>query len=220
MYSNGVGIPLDMDKAYQCYEAAAKLGDAAAQYNLGVLYSSAQGPERSDEKALHWYRKAAEQGDAAAQFNLGLMYATGQGVEQNDASALEWYQLAADQGDAQAQYNLGVMIAIGQGTQPSRTVAMQWLQLAADQGDVLAWYNLGALTRKAPTRRPITSGHCIATARRHRADNLTPKPLWDGCMPMAWAYCKTLCARTCGLTSARSAAIRKRPADANLWRSK
>src|ERR1700692_2745247 len=52
----------------------AKLGNADAQYSLGVMYGNGQGVPRNEKEAARWYRLAAEQGDADAQFNLGYMY--------------------------------------------------------------------------------------------------------------------------------------------------
>ena len=57
-------------------EHAAK-GEAAAQFNLGVMYANGQGVTQDYAEAVRWYRKAADQGYAAAQFNLGLLYKIG-----------------------------------------------------------------------------------------------------------------------------------------------
>ena len=75
-------------------EHAAK-GEAAAQFNLGVMYGEGQGVTRDHAEAVRWYRKAADQGDADAQFNLGVMYDIGQGVTQDYVLAHMWLNLAA-----------------------------------------------------------------------------------------------------------------------------
>ena len=49
----------------------AEQGDAAAQYNLGLMYYKGQGVRQDDAQAVQWFHKAAEQGSAAAQYNLG-----------------------------------------------------------------------------------------------------------------------------------------------------
>ncbi len=83
------------------YEAAlkecrplAEQGDAAAQYNLGVMYYGGYGVPQDYAEAVRWYRKAAEQGNAPAQYNLGVMYHTGQGVPQDYVYAHMWYNVA------------------------------------------------------------------------------------------------------------------------------
>ena len=70
---------------------------AAAQGNLGNLYSHGQGVVQDYAEAERWYRKAAGQGNAAAQFNLGLKYDIGQGAVPDYAEAERWYHKAADQ---------------------------------------------------------------------------------------------------------------------------
>ena len=79
---------------------AAEQGDAAAQYNLGVMYDEGKRVTRDDAEAVKWYRKAADQGHAKAQYNLGLMYTNGQGVKRDDVEAVKWFHKAADQRDA------------------------------------------------------------------------------------------------------------------------
>ena len=73
---------------------AADLGDAGAQYNLGVMYRNGRGVPRDRTEAVRWYRLAADQGDARAQYNLGFMYATGAGVSPDDVAAHMWFNLA------------------------------------------------------------------------------------------------------------------------------
>ena len=46
--------------------AAAGLGDADAQFDLGTMYDRGEGVDEDDQQAVLWYRKAAEQGDADA----------------------------------------------------------------------------------------------------------------------------------------------------------
>ena len=56
-------------------------GDAAAQYNLGFMYSKGLGVAQDYRQAAKWFQKAAEQGFAWAQANLGVLYYNGQGVK-------------------------------------------------------------------------------------------------------------------------------------------
>ena len=50
---------------------AAEQENAAAQYNLGNMYSKGRGVPQDAKTALKWYTLAAEQGIAPAQFSLG-----------------------------------------------------------------------------------------------------------------------------------------------------
>ena len=58
----------DLQKTLQ----SARQGNAAAQFNLGLMYDSGRGVRQDYTKAVQWYRKAAEQGVAEAQYNLGV----------------------------------------------------------------------------------------------------------------------------------------------------
>ncbi|HFB4418182.1 TPA: tetratricopeptide repeat protein [Neisseria gonorrhoeae] len=78
---------------------AAEQGNAAAQFNLGVMYENGQGVRQDYVQAVQWYRKASEQGDVQAQYNLGLMYYDGRGVRQDLALAQEWLGKACQNGD-------------------------------------------------------------------------------------------------------------------------
>jgi TPR repeat protein len=92
----------DYAAAYDEWLPLAELGDAEAQFNLGVLYDEGAGVDRNLATAADWYRKAAEQGFIDAQTNLGILYYHGLGVDRDHEAAAHWFRLAADQGDAEA----------------------------------------------------------------------------------------------------------------------
>ena len=92
----------DYRAAYDEWLPLAELGDAEAQYNLGVMYDQGASVDRDLGKAASWYRKAAEQGFLDAQTNLGMMYYRGDGVATDHTEASRWLQRAADKGDAEA----------------------------------------------------------------------------------------------------------------------
>ena len=168
LYSTGQGLEKNTEKALQYYLAAARQGDAAAQFNLGLIYATGQDTPQDDTVALAWYQLAADQGDAQAQFNLGVMIAKGRGIAASQTVAKQWLQLAADQGDAQALYNLGVLHQGDASHQPNypqalacyrqaaaahddAKVALGWLYakgLGVLQDFVRAhmWFNLGAIS--------------------------------------------------------------------------
>ena len=85
------------------YRLAADQGDAAAQFNLGVMYAKGAGVLKDDAEAVRWYRLAADQGDAIAQSNLGVMYATGRGVLKDSVLAHMWSNIAGTNGNARAR---------------------------------------------------------------------------------------------------------------------
>jgi hypothetical protein len=103
MYYKGDDVSKDMNKAEECFEMGAELGDKTAQYNLGLIcyngeYPWLDGFIKDYKEALKWFTKAAEQGDADAQFYLGVMYQKGQGVIEDYVEAYKWYLLASMNG--------------------------------------------------------------------------------------------------------------------------
>ncbi len=121
----------DFATALRLWQPLAAQGNAAAQFNLGIMYAYGKGVGQDFKEAMKWYRLAAAQGDAGAQTNLGVMYDNGQGIAQDFKEAMKWYRLAADQGNADAQFNLGIMYDNGQG-------------VAQDYARAHMWFNLGA----------------------------------------------------------------------------
>jgi len=95
-------LKADYKAAYDEWLPLAELGDAEAQYNLGVMYDQGAFVDRDLARAASWYRKAAEQGFMDAQTNLGMMYYRGEGVTRDRTEAARWFQLAADKGDVEA----------------------------------------------------------------------------------------------------------------------
>ena len=121
----------------------AELGNAKAQYNMGLSYFNGVGVGVDKVEAIKWYRLAAEQGNAGAQFNLACAYDSGEGVSVDKVESIKWYRLAANQGDADAQYNLGSACSTGEGVSVDKVEAIKWYRLAAEQGDAAAQFYLG-----------------------------------------------------------------------------
>jgi TPR repeat protein len=63
----------DNDSAVEYYKKAAGLGDAAAHYELGLLYTNLDGQavEEDEEKMVHHWEKAAIGGHPKARYCLG-----------------------------------------------------------------------------------------------------------------------------------------------------
>ena len=78
---------------------AAESGDAAAQFNLGVLYDSrlddnGYAIEGNRAEAMKWLLAAAEQGLPRAQSKLAEMYASGRATPEDFIYACAWFLLA------------------------------------------------------------------------------------------------------------------------------
>ena len=78
---------------------AAESGEAAAQFNLGVLYDSRMDDngyaiESHRADAIRWLLAAAEQGLPRAQSRLAELYADGPNASGNYVNACVWFLLA------------------------------------------------------------------------------------------------------------------------------
>ena len=118
--------------------AAAKSGDAKAQYALGIMYEDGWGVPQNYDKALAWYLRAAEQGFALAQLQVANMYYEGWTGQPNYAKALKWYVRAAAQGQAGAQAGLSRMYYTGNGLPKDFVLAYKWVIIAEAGGNEIA----------------------------------------------------------------------------------
>jgi TPR repeat protein len=120
--------------ALNCYGAAAEMGLAAGQHNLGLLYQEGKGVRVDYAEAMKWYRKAADQGAPISQAAVGLMYYHGQGVQRDYAEALKWLRAAAEQGFTVAEFTVGQMYGNGIGVERNLREAVKWFDRAAQKG--------------------------------------------------------------------------------------
>lgn len=91
-------------------EAAARLGLAWAQYQLGNNYYAGDDDYPVNKRmAAHWYMKAALSGHEKAQLSIGIAYRRGQGIEQDDQAARMWMTKSAMQLHGLAMYNLAIL---------------------------------------------------------------------------------------------------------------
>jgi TPR repeat protein len=138
---NTVYTDADVDQATEL----AKIGDAEAEANLGVMLSS-----RGDYKnAALWYKRAADVGIATAAYNLGTLYFNGQGFPQDYTAARHWFELAAKRNDPYAEFQLGSMYDSGKGVDKDVKQEMYWYNKAARQGLAAAQYNLAVIYHNA-----------------------------------------------------------------------
>jgi hypothetical protein len=174
-------LPSDPAGCAGFYMTRAKAGDAAAQYDLGVLYARGDGLVQDYATAASWFRAAAAQGNVAAEYNLGVLYAGGLGVIGDQTAALNWYRSAADQNHPGAQFNLALAYARGIGTKQDVGAAARWYQRAAQQGLGPAMVNLAILYEQGGgvARSPVDAYAWYAAASehgepqaKHRADDL------------------------------------------------
>lgn len=110
-YYQGRGVPIDYQKAYEWYLAAANTADnryAPPAVNLASMYFHGIYVQQDYKKAMDWYMKGVSckpydgysisYCDAAllARTSLGDMYYNGIGIEKDTKTAFAWYRLAKE----------------------------------------------------------------------------------------------------------------------------
>ena len=134
-FSEGRGVPANLEVAVQWFDRAAKQGLAPALYRLGSHYEKGQGVKKDLDKARQLYLQAADKGNAKAIHNLAVLYAEGIDGKPDYRTAAQWFRKAADRGVADSQYNLGILYARGIGVDQNLAESYKWFSLAAQQGD-------------------------------------------------------------------------------------
>ncbi|GLJ49371.1 hypothetical protein SUGI_1044440 [Cryptomeria japonica] len=129
------------EQGIELYRAAADLGDAAGQCNLGLSYLQV-GPSNSQE-AVKWFYRAAFAGHVRAQYSLALCLQQGRGVECNPVKAAKWYLRAAEGGSTRAMYNTALCYLSGEGIARNYQEARKWMKRAALAGHKKAQFEHG-----------------------------------------------------------------------------
>ena len=162
----------DKTKAKEYYEKAAKLGNATAMYNLGIMAGDAKDYEQAKrwfiasekagekdalgvicymykaklndyKKAEECYLKLAEKGDAKTIYALGYFYMEN---KQDYKKGIDWYKKAYEAGYSEAAIGLGYYYYKGKGNNKEK--AIYWYKKAAGMGEPGGWsylYEVGAL---------------------------------------------------------------------------
>lgn len=117
-------------------------GNAAAQFNLGVISVERSDDATAAKEARYWFERAAEEGDVGAQFNLGMLLLNGEESLSLEVSA-QWLERAAEGGHPAAQVNLGILSLWWPDFPLNKAAGRQWLTLAKDEGDEIANKVLG-----------------------------------------------------------------------------
>lgn len=117
----------------------AEKGEAAAQYQLGLLYAEGKNPA----EAAHYYKLAAEQNHHEAQARLALLNCNGTGVPKNAGECVRLLKLAAEAGVTLAEVNLASRYLTGDGVSTNHHEAARLAGKAADKDDPTGQFLLG-----------------------------------------------------------------------------
>ena len=159
----------DRTEAARLFAEAAKLGHAAAAYDLGLLYLEGQQFPQDFGRAAELFRTAATEGSPEAQYALATLYKDGRGVEKNDAEAARLLAAAAlaENPDAEVEYAIALFNGTGVPKDEARAIAL--FRKAALRGSPIAQDRLARIFVSASAgRRPnpvqAIKWHLIAKA--------------------------------------------------------
>ena len=156
MYYAGLGVTIDLKKAYNYAKEGYELGSIPATYQYAKYLVNGTGVAKNKEDAdrlfqknyqIKWFKEQYRKDKTAFHaYAVGYMYNNGMGgVKQDYENALIWYKQAANLGDLVAQTNLGFMYEKGEGVEKDYTKAVYWYRKAAKQGYAPAHNNLGVM---------------------------------------------------------------------------
>lgn len=138
----------DYSLAKKLYEESAKLGFAAAEYEIGELYYYGRGVKQDYEKSIEWYRRAAHKNDASALNDIGAAYESGKGLKIDRKEAVSWFFRASEIGSSRADYSLGFRYKDGDFLPQDYSKAFYYFERSAEAGDIDAQYELAKLYEK------------------------------------------------------------------------
>jgi len=92
----------ELRSAFSLLVSSAKLGDGAAQLDLGYFYDHGLGVKRNRDMAMYWYRRAWRNGHSAGANNIGTIFRD----ERKPRRALAWFLKAVAKGDVDANLEI------------------------------------------------------------------------------------------------------------------
>lgn len=125
----------DYAAAARDWTTAAKAGNGAAMYNLGVMSLTGKGAPKDATAAARWFKASADAGHPGGMVNWALCRLNGFGTARDEQDGFGWLQKAADRGSATAMGMLAEAYLRGRGAPQDARQAAGWLQKAVDAGD-------------------------------------------------------------------------------------
>ena len=116
----------NFEKSYPLLKKAAELGNAEAQYNLGVSLEGGYGVEKDEALAFVWYLKSAEQGYNDGLYKMMMAHATGKNAEMNYTKAFEYALECSENDDPTCMLNVVSCYIDGIGTDRNLDKMLEW----------------------------------------------------------------------------------------------
>ncbi|MCI9126178.1 MAG: sel1 repeat family protein [Eubacterium sp.] len=165
LYGTKEKLP-DFTKALPLMITETEQGNGFAMHDLGKMFMSGLGCEKSEEQAKEWFEKAYHafikeesrvEKPGYLRYRIGKLYSFGYGVEQNYMKAAEWYEKAVAENNPFAAYALGSLYLRGQGVEKNEEKAFELFMMAAmdeKKPNAYAQYELGKMCKEG-TGTPV-----------------------------------------------------------------
>ena len=153
---------------------AARRGNVAAMYNLGVCYTyGADGVAPNEYEAFRWFTAAAQAPSPPAEVynSVAICHHRGRGTPKDEAQAVYWWSKGAQAGDIISMNEYGISLQLGEGVPTDPVAGFSWLQRAAVAGDPGSAAAIGtALVTGFGVRKDVPAGIAWYTAAAHKGD--------------------------------------------------
>ncbi|KAF0508857.1 kinase-like protein [Gigaspora margarita] len=128
----------NLEMAFKCFNAYAKLGDLKAKYFVGYylyrkLINTPYTEEERERRAAQLFKEVADASDEVpdAQLKYGLCLFHGTGVEKNFPEAAKYFKKAADNGLVVGMYNVGNILYTGLTGIKNEKLGIKYIRKAA-----------------------------------------------------------------------------------------
>jgi TPR repeat protein len=129
LYTRGLGVNQDWEKAASWYKLAAQRGNKRAAYDYAMLLMQGTGVKKDPDEARRLLEQASETVPQAA-YSLGLLLLS-ENSKEGDQRAVTLFRRAVGGMEGDAEYALAVLYRQGRGVQRDPNQAAVWMARAA-----------------------------------------------------------------------------------------
>ena len=130
-YSDGRGVPKDVEKALSLYREAAEKGSARAKNCLGEYYYGIE----NYKKARKWFEAAAAEGFPYSLYQLGRMMKNGEAFDENEETQAEAFRLLTISATLLHGYSNKPAVVLAHFCHDSYSVMLHYLRPAVVEGN-------------------------------------------------------------------------------------